>query len=139
MKLKFSLTNFLLILLSTLALQSSAQTNKDLSTADSLFSGVWKGSSICQVKNSPCHDENVVYYISKANKDNVLEIKGNKIVNGEEVEMGKIQFQYDPKTKQITSTSQPNSIWKLERKQNVIEGTLYSNNVLFRIIKLTKQ
>ena len=139
MKLKFSLTNFQLILLSALTLQSNAQTNKDLSTADSLFSGVWKGSSICQVKNSSCHDENVVFYISKANKNNVLEVNGNKIVNGEEVEMGKIQFQYDLKTKQITSTSQPNSIWKLERKQNAIEGTLYSNNVLFRIIKLTKK
>ena len=139
MKLKFSLTNFLLVLLSALTLQSNAQTNKDLSTADSLFSGVWKGSSICQVKNSPCHDENVVFYISKASKNNVLEVNGNKIVNGEEAEMGKIQFQYDPKTKQITSTSQPSSIWKLERKQNAIEGTLYSNNVLFRIIKLTKK
>ena len=90
-------------------------------------------------KNSPCHDETVVYYIGQINKDNKLEISANKIVNGEEEEMGKIQFQYDPKTKQITSTSQPNAIWKFERKQNAIEGTLYSNNVLFRIVKLTKK
>ena len=32
---------------------------------DTLLIGVWKGSSICQIKNSPCHDETVVYYISK--------------------------------------------------------------------------
>ena len=139
MKLRFSVTIFQSILLSALTLQSSAQTNKDLSTADSLFSGVWKGSSICQIKNSPCHDENVVFYISKANKNNVVEVNGNKIVNGEEVEMGKIQFQYDPETKQITSISQPNAIWKFERKQNVIAGTLYSNKALYKIINLTKQ
>ena len=29
---------------------------------DTLLIGVWKGSSICQIKNSPCHDETVVYY-----------------------------------------------------------------------------
>lgn len=29
------------------------------------FEGVWNGTSLCQVKNSPCHDEIVVYHISK--------------------------------------------------------------------------
>jgi len=126
------------MLLSALALKSNAQATKDNSVADSLFYGVWKGSSICQVKNSPCHDETVVYYISKTNKDGVLEIKANKIVDGQEVEMGKIQFQYDAKTKQITSISQPNAIWKFKREQNTIEGTLYYNDTLYRIIKVTK-
>jgi len=27
--------------------------------------GVWKGTSLCQIKDSPCHDETVVYHISK--------------------------------------------------------------------------
>jgi len=126
------------MLLSALALKSNAQATKDNPAADSLFYGVWKGSSICQVKNSSCHNETVVYYISKTNKDGVLEIKANKIVDGQEVDMGKFQFQYDPKTKQITSISQPNAIWKFKREQNTIEGTLYYNDTLYRIIKVTK-
>jgi hypothetical protein len=137
-RLKFLPTNFCIILLSVLTFESSAQTGKDISVVDSLFYGVWKGSSLCQVKNSPCHDENVVYYISKTNKDNTIEIRANKIVSGEEVEMGKIQFQYDAKTKQLISISQPNAILKFKRKQDTIEGTLYYNNTLYRIIKVTK-
>jgi hypothetical protein len=120
-RLHFS-TCFYLILLSLLPFISKAQTPKDTPAADSLFSGVWKGSSLCQVKNSQCHDENVVYYISKTNKDNILEIKANKIVNGEEVEMGKIQFQYDAKTKQIISTS-----------RQMQSGNLIENKIQLRV------
>ena len=30
------------------------------------FVGVWKGDSVCQIKESPCHDETSVYYVSKS-------------------------------------------------------------------------
>ena len=33
--------------------------------AQAIIEGAWRGSSICQVKNSPCHDEQVVFHISK--------------------------------------------------------------------------
>jgi len=139
MKHDFLLCFFLLISSSVVTLNCSAQSNKDISTADSLFYGTWKGSSICQIKNSACHDENVVYYISRLNKDAILEIKANKIVEGKEIEMGTIQFHYDSNTKQITSVSQPNAIWNFQRKQNTIEGTLYNNKELYRIIKLSQK
>jgi hypothetical protein len=28
------------------------------------FTEVWKGDSLCQIKDSPCHDEASVYYVS---------------------------------------------------------------------------
>jgi hypothetical protein len=28
--------------------------------------GTWTGESICQVKNSPCHDEKAIYLVSKS-------------------------------------------------------------------------
>jgi hypothetical protein len=127
------------MLFSALAFHSDAQTGKVTPAADSLFYGTWKGTSLCQVKNSPCHDETVVYYISKTNKENILEMNANKIVNGEEVEMGKIQFRFDKETEQIISISQPNAIWTFKRKGNTLEGTLYYNNALYRIIKATKE
>ena len=55
-------------------------------TADKI-EGIWKGTSLCQVKPSACHDENVVYHISKKSA-NVYTIQANKIVNGAEVDMG---------------------------------------------------
>ena len=45
------------------------------------FEGTWKGTSLCQVKNSPCHDETVVYHISKTDTINVYRNIANKIVN----------------------------------------------------------
>jgi len=139
MKRNFLLFDFFLIAFSVATIHCSAQTSKDISNGDSLFYGTWKGSSVCQVKNSACHDENVVYYISRLTKDAMLEVKASKIVEGKEVEMGTIQFHYDSNTKQITSVSLPNAIWNLQRKQNTIEGTLYNNKVLYRIIKVSKE
>ena len=66
------------------------------------IAGKWKGSSICQVKNSPCHDENVVYHISKAGNDSTYSIQANKIVNAVEEDMGTLTGVYD-KTKKTLS------------------------------------
>ena len=129
---------FCLLIFSLQLFQSNAQSGKGNLVADSSFFGIWKGESLCQIKNSPCHDEMVVYYISQPKKDHVIEIRANKIVNGMEEKMGIIQFRYDAKTEEIVSISQPNSIWRFKRKQNTLEGTLYSNNALYRIIKVTK-
>ena len=56
-------------------------------TAADKIAGTWKGTSICQVKQSACHDENVVYHISKKSA-NVYTIQASKIVNGAEDDMG---------------------------------------------------
>jgi hypothetical protein len=116
-----------------------AQSRNALPVPDSLFYGIWKGTSICQIKSSPCRDENVVYHIAKSGKENLIEIKANKIVNGAEEEMGTIDFRYDPKTREIISVSQPNAIWKFKKDRNSISGTLMYKGELFRIIQLTKQ
>ena len=49
--------------------------------------GVWRGTSLCQVRPSPCHDEVVVYRITRIAKDSVS-LDARKIVNGQEEEMG---------------------------------------------------
>ena len=69
------------------------------------FVGTWKGTSICQVKNSPCHDETVIYYISKANGTDSLNVMANKIVKGVEEEMGILPFVYNANSNELTSSA----------------------------------
>ena len=108
-----------------------------LSRQDSSIIGVWKGTSICQIKNSPCHDENVVYRISKGQGIDTFNVSGNRIVNGKEVEMGIIPFRFDKSTNQLTASM--HGLWTLNLRGKVLEGTLTSNGSLFRIVKLSKE
>lgn len=117
-------------------LSGSSIAQKTVSDSDIL--GVWKGTSICQIKNSPCHDEIVVYYISKVSGLDTFNIKANKIVNGKEEEMGDIGFKLDRKNNRLTSTAY-NSLWTFNIKGKDLDGTLYHEGKLYRIIKLTKQ
>jgi len=50
--------------------------------------GVWRGTSLCRVRPSPCKDEIVVYRITRLNASDSLSIDARKIVNGQEEEMG---------------------------------------------------
>jgi len=104
--------------------------------ADSLLTGTWKGTSICQIKNSPCHDEKVVYHISKKDGIDTFYINAGKIVNGEEEGMGILPFVYNEKTNQITSTAY--GIWTFNVEGAKLEGTLYVHGELFRKILLYK-
>ena len=52
--------------------------------------GVWRGTSLCTVHPSPCHDEVVVYRITREKTRDSLSIDARKIVNGQEEEMGVI-------------------------------------------------
>jgi hypothetical protein len=102
------------------------------------FIGKWKGTSICQVKNSPCHDEIVVYYITKGKTTDSYQIDGYKIVNGVEEEMGIIPFVYDKTTNEISSTAY-NSNWNFKLVKGKMEGTLMHKGQLYRIINVTKE
>lgn len=106
-------------------------------SADISIPGTWKGTSICQVKNSPCHDEVVVYHISKAPGTDSFSVMANKIVNAKEEEMGTIPFKFDRKNNQLISTAY--GLWTFTVKGNDMEGTLVYKGELYRIIKVSKQ
>jgi hypothetical protein len=113
---------------------NQAQTGE--SEIDTLLIGTWNGTSICQVKNSPCHDETVVYHISKKRGVDTFYINAGKIVNGVEEEMGILPFVYNKKTNQLTSTA--HGIWTFNIEGAKLEGTLLSNGDLYRKIKVYK-
>ncbi len=114
-------------------------TTKAIAQKENIIAGTWKGSSICQVKNSPCHDETVVYRISSSG-NNRYKNTASKIVNGKEEEMGDIDFTYDPSTKLLTSVDQQrNARWEFKITGKKMDGTLYSQGKLYRIVKVEKQ
>ena len=116
-----------------LSFQSFAQANP-------VLAGTWKGTSICQIKDSPCHDEIVVYHISKGAAANAYDIAANKIVNNKEEEMGIIKCTYDPGKQVLVSVDTVrNARWVFNLKGNKLEGTLVYKNNLYRVVDVKKE
>ena len=114
----------------------SSQAQNGVIKIDTLLTGTWNGTSICQIKNSSCHDENVVYHISKNRGVDTFYINASKIVNGVEEEMGILPFVYNKKTNQLTSTAY--GIWTFNIEGVKLEGTLLVHGDLYRKIKVYK-
>ena len=85
--------------------------------------GTWRGTSLCQVLPSPCHDENVVYRITRTNNRDSLAIDARKIVNAAEEQMGLIQCQINAATAQLTCTM-PNGVWRFTIRGDSLVGDL---------------
>ena len=102
--------------------------------------GTWKGTSICQVKNSPCHDETAVYHAIKS-EGNTYRFQMNKMVNNKEEKMGETVFTYDTNNKTldgVTTSPKGKGLWHFVVKGNTMHGTLTVENVLYRVIHLHK-
>jgi hypothetical protein len=127
-------TLFITLILCLACKSNQAQTN--LVNIDTLLIGNWNGSSICQQKNSSCHDETVVYHISKNKGVDTFYINAGKIVNGVEEGMGILPFIYNKKTKQLNSTAY--GIWTFNLEGAKLEGTLLVHGDLYRKIIVYK-
>src|SRR5579862_1221934 len=117
---------------------SSAQLTGEAKIVDSLFSGIWKGFSLCQQKNTACNDEQVVYYISPMVGKHLVPVRASKIVSGREINMGDIEFRFDPDKVELVSDSSKVTLWKLKRSENKIQGALYVGDSLYRIVTLSR-
>lgn len=99
--------------------------------------GEWSGTSLCQVKTSPCHDEDVIYRISKPHEDKIS-IQADKIVDGKSVTMGVSDWIYD-KSSGTLSWEMPRGTWKLVVNGDTMDGTLIvPDKVLFRKVHLKR-
>lgn len=122
----------LLFLLSVVSITLIAQTNN--------LTGEWRGTSLCQLKNSSCHDETVVYRISPINEAGSIKIVAYKLVNNELDSMGTLFFKYNAKEQTLKCVFKENWIWLFHISSNKINGTLtrLNDNVLFRKITISK-
>jgi hypothetical protein len=100
--------------------------------------GVWRGTSLCQVRPSACHDETVVYYISRGSSPDSLLLDGRKVVNGKELEMGVLGCRYTASGAQLTCAI-PSGIWRFAIRGDSLVGDLKSpNGVKFRDVRTVR-
>ena len=101
-------------------------------------SGTWKGESICTIKDSPCHDEQVVYHITEAAGGKV-KIQADKIVNGKPEDMGTLDCTFDAKTSKLTCPI-ARGIFEFSVNGSRMTGTLkLTDGTLYRRIALAKE
>ena len=106
---------------------------------ESKLIGNWSGESTCTGARSACHDETVVYHIAKlSGKPGWVSISADKIVNGEPVNMGALQFQYD-KANHTLTCEYAQGVWRLKIDGLNMEGTLtLTDKTVGRHVKLKK-
>src|SRR5689334_23160949 len=114
----------ILIGLTGAARESSAETSR----AASPVIGTWKGESNCTGDNPACKNEVAVYrFEAVAGKPGVVTLFGDKIISGQRVPMGKLDFQYDEAKGTLSCEfirRQTHGLWQLQISGDTIEGTL---------------
>lgn len=103
------------------------------------ITGTWRGNSECVLKNGPCHDETNVYRFSEITaRPGWFSGTGSKVVNGTEIAMGTLIWQYDA-TKHILESKNPGGVFRLVIYGDKIEGTLLlPDATVYRRIHLAK-
>jgi hypothetical protein len=99
--------------------------------------GVWRGTSICTVRQSACRDETVVYRFSPINADSVS-VDAAKIVNGQEQDMGALTCNLRASGTQITCRI-PQGVWRFTIRGDSLVGELRDpRNTKFRDVRTTR-
>ena len=102
------------------------------------LTGNWYGDSVCQVKNSPCNTEKVVYRIIQMDDAGKFALQADKIINEKAEYMGTIEFQFDAASKTLLGKYR-DSVWKFTVNDKEMEGTLtLANGTIYRRIKVAK-
>jgi hypothetical protein len=100
--------------------------------------GKWRGTSICTIRDSPCHDEQVVYTVSKPDSAGKHMIQMDKVVAGKQELMGTLNCVFD-KAASTISCPMKDKVWKFTVSGNNMTGTLtLDDGRLYRNISVTK-
>src|SRR5215469_10578287 len=109
-----------------------------LAGAQAAIPGMWRGNSVCTVKDSPCHDEQNVYRISALpGKPGWFSVTAGKVVNGKEIVMGTGEWVYDPEKRSLTNED-GDRVFRLTVVDDKMEGSLTSGGTVYRRIYLKK-
>ena len=103
--------------------------------------GVWRGTSLCQVKSSPCRDESAAFYVSHTGETYHLDMR--KVVDGQEQDIGTIDGRYDANDGILTWATYDRqkhpSTWTFTVKDSHMSGRVVtSDGVLYRLIELDR-
>jgi hypothetical protein len=90
--------------------------------------GTWKGDSTCVGNHPACKNEVVVYrFEAIPGKPGVVLLLGDKIIEGQRVPMGKLEFQYNEAKGELScefKRGQTHGLWQFTVSEDSIEGTL---------------
>ena len=102
--------------------------------------GVWRGTSECLVKDSPCHDETNVYRITAiAGKSYRYKVAGSKIVEGQEILMGPtLNWDYDLGTHTLTFAVGNGHFWLKVDGDTMDGGLMLADMTVYRKIHLER-
>jgi hypothetical protein len=113
---------------SVFAIVRSASSRERFRDDGAKLLGNWAGESICVGNHPACHDEQVVYRISKApDESSKVTITADKIINGKPETMYVLDFKYDEKKGTLTGefvNSRYHGVWEYTVKGDTMEGTL---------------
>ena len=115
-------------------------------TAGSLY-GDWTGESKCVGNNPSCHDEIVVYHLTRSKKDAAMvNVSADKIVDGKPDFMGEFDMIYDPVKQTLTSEFKiprtgGKGVWLFQVDGDKMNGTLtvFPENEVGRKVKVTRK
>jgi hypothetical protein len=110
-----------LVAVGVLARPVPAQATATVNAADTV--GTWRGTSVCQVRPSPCHDEIVVYRITRAKARDSISMDARKVVDGHEEEMGILACRLAALGASFTCTM-PNGVWRFTIRRDSLIGDL---------------
>lgn len=97
--------------------------------------GTWRGTSLCQVRPSACHDESVVYRITRTTTRDSLALDGRKIVDAAEVEMGVLGCWFEAPSARLTCPM-PSGVWQFTIRGDSLVGELrLSDGTTFRDVR----
>jgi len=104
--------------------------------------GTWEGTSLCQVRPSPCHDEHVIYRV-KASAPRHYRIDAYKLVAGHEDFMGAIDVAFDPVAGRLDGavgrTGRPMGQLRLMLHGTRLTGHMTQpDGTIYRLIDVTK-
>ncbi len=106
--------------------------------------GRWEGTSLCQVKPSPCRDEHVVYRVTKLAAGR-YRIAAYKIVGGEEQFMGPLDVRLDASGHELSGSNRDRSgvanPWRFTIKGDHISGKALTapGGQVYRLIEVDKR
>lgn len=90
--------------------------------------GNWTGESICIGNNPSCHDEKVIYRISRTSGEpGKVTIAADKIIDGKPELMYVLDFKYDGEKGTLVGEFQNaryHGLWEYTVKGDLMEGTL---------------
>ena len=116
-----------LLVVAALLLPTAAPAQKSASS----IAGTWEGESVCTVRDSPCHDEHIIYEISQDPPvqsspagTQPWKMDGYKIAEGKKQFMGSLRCSYGEAKRSLSCVSSSDADWEFFFEGENMRGTL---------------